>query len=77
LFCFVYTSTKINLQKAEGFTLVEMLVVIAVIGILAALLLPAVSAAKRKAQRTACTNNLRERGWLCRWPCQLHQDFQG
>ena len=40
--------------------MVEMLVVIAVIAILAALLLPVIGAAKRKAQRTACTNSLRQ-----------------
>jgi prepilin-type N-terminal cleavage/methylation domain-containing protein len=51
---------KNNFKAAEGFTLVEMLVVIVVIAILAALLLPAISAAKSKAQRITCTNNLRQ-----------------
>ena len=50
---------KSDSKTAKGFTLVEMLVVIAVIVILVALLLPAISAAKRKARRIACTNNLR------------------
>jgi prepilin-type N-terminal cleavage/methylation domain-containing protein len=43
-----------------GFTLVELLVVIAIIAILAALLLAALSSAKNKAKRTICMNNLRQ-----------------
>jgi len=61
-------------NKRAGFTLIELLVVIAIIAILAALLLPALSAAKTRAQNALCISNLKQMGLANRLYCNDFED---
>ncbi|MBQ4328148.1 MAG: DUF1559 domain-containing protein [Lentisphaeria bacterium] len=68
------TTLKGNFRN-HIFTLIELLVVIAIIAILAAILLPALNSARASAQKTSCTNNLRQMGNALQMYVNDNQDY--
>jgi prepilin-type N-terminal cleavage/methylation domain-containing protein len=58
----IVSKSRFSPDRRQGFTLIELMVVISVVALLAALLLPALASAKDKVRRASCLSNLRQVG---------------
>lgn len=70
-----YMTDRLGSGGQGAFTLVEVLTVLAVVSVLAALLLPALSSANQRAHAVACLNNLRQWGLATQLYAADHEDF--
>ena len=65
---------KISTSKKSGFTLVEIMIVVAIIGLLAAIAIPNFVRARTTSQQNACINNLRQMdGAVQQWALETKQ----
>src|ERR1700752_37781 len=66
---------KINVSRKSGFTLVEIMIVVAIIGLLAAIAIPNFMKARTTSQMNACINNLRQiDGSIQQWALENKKD---